>query len=102
VTFKYTKLGNIVVLSLPRTNVAFSATSNATTKTFTGMPASLFPSNTIISLGAASDNGGSYLAAQTTITSDGVIHMYTTANGDSWTSSGTAGFYMPMLTYVTA
>lgn len=97
---KWTKRDNVVTLSFPA--LFASGTSNATTKTLTGMPASIRPSGAINFSGFASDNGGAAVAARMVIASDGVITMYANAAAAAWTNSGTMSFEFPSMSWTTA
>ena len=99
VTVKYRKIGNVVVLNCP----GFTGlTSNATTKTITGMPLAIYPSGTTNFICAASDNGGAFVTATGTINASGVITFFTTVNSASWTNSGIAGVLDFTITYLSA
>lgn len=98
---KWTKIGNVVTLSFPGTSY-LSGTSNATSKTLTGMPAEIRPSGTIYgSINYASDN-----AAGTTgyisITAAGVIVLDKAQPTGVWTNSGAWDFYIPMMSWTVA
>jgi hypothetical protein len=99
IALKYRKIGSVVVLNC----AGFSGlTSNATTKTITGMPTALYPSATTSFICAASNNGGAYASANATIDSSGVINFYTSLNSAVWTNSGTAGVLDFTVTYLSA
>lgn len=97
-TIRYTVIGNTVTLNIPD----WTATSNTTSKTITGMPAALYPARTQYGLMAASDNGGSYVAAQFRVSTAGVLTFTATAGGNAWTGSGTAGSVAGAFTYTLA
>ena len=78
-------MGKVIQIDVP----AFTATSNATTKTLTGMPAGLRPATDKRGVYTAQDNSGAAAAALFNIGTDGVITLYPNANGDAWTASGT-------------
>lgn len=82
---KVAKLGDIVIVDVP----AFSATSNATSKTLTGMPAAYRPIASKNFIAIASDNGGANAAVLMTIGTDGVMTFYKNLDGGSPTNSGT-------------
>ncbi len=87
-TMYYTKIGNTVSVTM---GASISATSNATTKTLTGVPAAIRPANLKTFPVLVSDNGGSEVWGSGRLATDGVITVYPTATpGSNWTSSGTA------------
>lgn len=69
---KYTILGNVVTLTFPGTS-SVSGTSNAATKTLTGMPSALFPSATIKFPMCFGTDNGTGIFTGVSITSAGVI-----------------------------
>lgn len=85
-TGDYTLIGNVVIIRIP----ALTATSNATTKTYTGMLAPLFPSAARNFIAIISDNGGANVAALGVVETSGVITLYANLSGGAWTNSGTA------------
>jgi len=97
-TIRYTVIGNTVTLNIPD----WTATSNTTSKTITGMPAALYPARTQYGLMASSDNGGSYVAAQFRVSTAGVLTFTATAGGNVWTGSGTAASVAGAFTYTLA
>lgn len=85
-TIYYTKVGNIVVLETQE----IAATSNATTKTITGAPASIQPATANKRFIAnVSDNGGAYVPGMA-IFNGGTWSIYKDLAGSAWTASGTA------------
>jgi hypothetical protein len=93
-----TKVGNVVVMNIP----LLTGTSDATTKTITGCPAGLFPARTQEFTMVTSDNGGSYVDAQATIATNGVITITASLNGAAWTGSGTATIRNRTISYTLA
>lgn len=85
-TFRYNRIGNTVVLTM---GTFMTGTSNATTKTITGMPASLWPSVIIRGTTIVQDNGGTYVIGILQIQTDGIISFQKNSNFDLWTASGT-------------
>lgn len=81
----YTKLSNIVILQVP----TFTATSNATTKTITGMGASLKPTTQKYFLANTQDNGGSRVVSSCTLDTDGTITLYASPSRAAFTAAGT-------------
>lgn len=87
-TAYYYKLGKTVILTLP----TLTGTSNATSKTITGLPSAIAPARTVSQIGAGLNNGGSsfeavsmsIVAAATTITVGRLV------NDGLWTASGLA------------
>lgn len=100
---KWTKIGNRVDLIFPGTSQTGNLTSNATTKTFTGMPAELWPSGTIYSpacFGNDNSVGGNVFIA---IGTNGVMTLsYGGPTGGAWTGSGTFNFTFPMMSWTVA
>ena len=97
-TIRYTLIGNQVTLNIPD----WTATSNDTSKTITGMPAALYPARDQYGLMATSDNGAAYVAAQFRVTTAGVLTFTATAGGNTWTGSGTAASAAGAFTYTRA
>lgn len=101
-TVVYTKIGNQVTLMFP----SWAGTSNATTKTLTGMPAAIRPSGTYPVYGMISNVIDNTAAATTPgsfyIASSGVITMYPNTAGGNWTNSGTATGQNCCITYTLA
>jgi hypothetical protein len=88
----WTRVGRVVTLTLP----ALSGTSNASTFTFTGMPANIRPANTHYSpISWATDNGAAMTAVTASISSSGVIGFNISGFSNVWTSSGTKGLAEP-------
>lgn len=85
-TARWTLNGNVVTLFSP----ALTCTSNDVTKTLTGMPTDLLPSNQVYFAVFTQDNGGAYVAATAVLATSGVITLNTSANDAGWTGSGTA------------
>ncbi len=90
-----TRVGNLVTLGVP----AWTATSNATTKTITGMPAQYWPASQKRCLILTSDNGGGVTVSACTVGTDGVITMYAGPGFNNWTAAGTAVVYEFCFTY---
>lgn len=87
-TIRYTLLGNIVSASIP--SAGFSGTSNATSKTITGMPAALWPVHAQLFYLGVIDNGATQVLGTGLIGTDGVITLSPSvaASASSWTNSG--------------
>ncbi len=87
----YVKVGNAVTLEMATSG--FTGTSNATSKTITGMPAIIRPATGKVKLFyfAMSDNGGGFTLCNASIADTGVITFGNalTGGGTSWTNSGT-------------
>jgi hypothetical protein len=99
VTVRYTKIGNKVQLDVP----TLSGTSNATTKTLTGMSAALIPARAKNQVIGASDNGGAIVPSICTLSALGVITFYATiATSVNWTASGTAEIVAFQMSYTLA
>lgn len=80
------KIGNTVTLKIPTKQ----GTSNAVSKTITGMPNSLKPATGIDFITTASDNGGAFVASLGMLSASGVITLYATLSAGAWTASGIA------------
>lgn len=85
-----------ITIDLPS---GFTATSNATTKTITGMPTSLRPASGKVFTGIGVDNGGTAAAIRIDVGTDGVITLYKDVAAGSWTNSGTFTVQPFALTY---
>jgi len=96
-TWKWVKVGSMVTITPP--NTVISGTSNSTGKSFTGLPASLYPATSIATFCQASDNGGAYTVGLFTISAAGVIAVYKDANGSNWTASGTSSIVGNIFSY---
>ena len=79
------KTGSQVTIDVP----AYTATSNATTKTLTGMPAPLRPATLKRGVYTSQDNSATAAASLFTVETSGVITLYPNADGNAWTASGT-------------
>lgn len=99
-TVYITKLGNQVTLNFR--GMVTTGTSNATTKTLTGLSSAYRPASLTYAMGIASDNGGAQVAARFEIAASGVITMSADTNASSWTASGTMIFVPLNITYTTA
>lgn len=87
-TMRYTRIGKKVTLTA---SGPWSGTSNATSKTITGMPASLYPTTeTRAPSVSVFDNGGASVIGLLRINTNGVIDVFPTIAGGNWTASGTA------------
>ena len=90
-TLSSTMLGPLVTLNIP----LFTGTSNATTMTITGMPASLYPARSQILTVPCIYNGGAAVATPgaVVIGSTGTMSFYldTTVGLNGWSNSGTKG-----------
>lgn len=96
-TIYVTKVGNSANLT-PGTS-STTATSNATTKTITGMPSAIRPTRDQPFFFAGLDNGGTIAMAFAKITSAGVISFFSSLIGGAWTASGSANITMPNVPY---
>lgn len=96
-TINYVKVGNIVTLSL--SGGTWNGTSNATTKTLTGMPAAIRPSATRYGTGMHSDNSGAYACGNVSLSTGGVLAMAVLDSAAGWTGSGAAVGYFHNFTY---
>jgi len=83
-TVKYVKVGDIVTISVP----TLTGTSNAITKTITGMPAAIRPAATKRAITIVTDNGGSPVSGEVFIYDTGIMDFYITLAAGAWTGSG--------------
>jgi hypothetical protein len=87
-TAYYTRVGKSVTL-----RVASTGTSNATTKSLTGIPAAIRPASIQAFPFACTDNGAaSATMCFAVINTDGTANLYKDATLGSWTASGASGF----------
>lgn len=84
-TINYTVVGNVVTLDVPLA----TCTSNATSKTITGMPAGIRPATAKRSMTWNSDNAGANTASIVDLATSGVLSLFV-GGGNNWTASGTA------------
>lgn len=86
-TIRYSVKGNIVTLDIP----GVGGTSDATTKTITGMPQHLWPVAGFREfMAVASDNGGAQVATYNAVNGGtGVLDFRATIAGAAWTAAGT-------------
>lgn len=96
-TVYYVKVGDQVTIDTPYN--AMTGTSNATTKTITGMPAAIRPASTKRWFAIVQDNGGVALAGEFFLYSTGVLDFYTNLNAAGFTASGTATVFQLCYTY---
>lgn len=95
-TLTWQRNGNLVTLFIPE----YSVTSNATTMTITGMPASTVqPATAQYFPVRISDNGGSKVWGIVRIETTGVLTFFATAAGGAFTASGTKSFDATSITY---
>lgn len=97
-TAKITKVGDHITITIPD----LDGTSNATTKTITGIPAAYFPASVKRYVMVASDNGGAYAAARAHLGIDGVVTLFRTVAGDAWTASGATSTLAFSMSYTLA
>jgi hypothetical protein len=97
-TVRYTKIGNQITLNIDD----MSGTSNATTKTLTGMPAALLPARIKRAVAFTGDNGGSAVASMAILRTTGTIELYPNAAAGNWTASGTAEVLAFQMAYTLA
>jgi hypothetical protein len=97
-TVRYVKHGNTVTLEIP--DVA--GTSNATTKTLTGLPAELQPaSRKQALLASVQDNGGTLTPALVRIQGASIAY-FANASGAAFTAKGTFSAQPVLVTYTLA
>ena len=85
-TMRYVKVGNLVTLT-GDVNIT-GVTSNATTKTFTGLPSVLNPSTVARFPAFVSDNGSAITISAGRIETSGVLTIFRDPAGTAWTASG--------------
>lgn len=83
-TARWVRNGNAVTLYIP----SLTGTSDATTATLTGMPTTIRPARTQISVARVTENGTTQLGLAS-IATDGVISLFATIAGAAFTASGT-------------
>jgi len=86
-TVYVTKIGNAIIFHF---DGDLTGTSNAATKTVTGMPAAYFPARAVNFTTPVKDNGGSFVYGQVFLNTSGVFNYTIDAGANSFTSSGTA------------
>lgn len=96
-TMRYVKCGSSVILSL---DSSLTAVSNATTATLTGMPSNLYPARTQTAVIRIRDNGVSAFGLAE-ISTSGVISLFPTAVGGSFTAAGDKGVLRTSWPYLT-
>lgn len=98
-TITYSKIGSTVTIDVPVT----TGTSNAVTKTITGMPAAIRPTTQKATVGRTVDNSASAVPAIITVETSGVItYGATIAAQGNFTNSGTFSGGAFCLTYTLA
>lgn len=100
-TVNYTKNGSNVTFTSVTATPA-TGTSNATSKTLTGVPPELRPSGTVYFPVTAGEDAGVATTVFWDLNSSGVIKMNNGLVGGAWTGSGTFKAYMPPMTYTLA
>lgn len=96
-TATWFRVGKIVLLVLP----SLSGTSNATTLTFTGLPAVIQPAtlNHAMSIALASDNGAIVTANALISAGSGTIQFAKNGALGGWTAAGSKGVNTAVLAY---
>jgi hypothetical protein len=94
-TARYTKIGRVVVLSLP----SLSGTSNATTFSMTGLPAALTPANQSNHLAPAQTDAGVVSCLVAVAPGAPTISATLWMTTGTWPATGTKNLYAPVLTY---
>lgn len=95
---RYVKSGGVVTMTLDTVRW-LDGTSNATTKTFTGMPATLYPSQTRYFIGLSIDNAAPWAACLCSVSTTGVITFTKDLAGNAFTGSGAAYCAPNTITY---
>jgi hypothetical protein len=105
VSCSYAISGSMVTLTINKTNVAITGTSNSTAFSMTGLPAAMQPSTSfgaVPTLWGFYDNGVVASGTVTITAGSGTITFYKGSSGTlaSWTGSGTKGISSPItITY---
>lgn len=94
-TINYVKVGNLVCVNIPNAGSGLAGTSDTTSMTITGMPATIRPSATrVCSFPSVGDNSaliGDAEAVWAQVGTDGVITFYINGSATGFTASGTKG-----------
>jgi hypothetical protein len=99
-SFRYVKVGGMVTIRINAASGRVEGTSNATTKTITGMPSTLWPSLYVYGVAYGVDNGGTMVPQFLYISpSDGSINMGKDLAGNVFTASGSFISYPSMISY---
>ncbi|HNB44617.1 MAG TPA: hypothetical protein PLL72_10500 [Burkholderiaceae bacterium] len=93
-TARYVVDNDVCTLYLP----GLTGTSNATSATITGLPASMQPGSAVFGTALLSLDNGVEVVAQCDITA-GVITLYRNGSATGWTASGTKGIRAQTITY---
>jgi len=93
-----TKSGSMVTIDVP----AFTATSTATSKTITGMPAPLRPATQKSGIFIGSDSGRANAIGLFLVGTNGTITLYPGPQVGNWTNSGTFASTAFSFSYTTA
>lgn len=94
----YQRVGDVVTIEF----ATLAGTSNAVTKTITGLPADLRPTTAKASFPVyVSDNGGAVVVGLATLGTNGTITLYITPASGAWTNAGTAQVVGTSWTYTT-
>lgn len=91
----YSRFDKMVMIFLP----TITGTSNATTFTLTGIPASLIPSSDRTVFVRTVDNGGAVTVSLAVIKNDGSISIFKNVSAAAFTASGTKTLYNCMINY---
>lgn len=101
-TMEYQRTNDEVSLTLA-SSTAPGGTSNATTKTLTGMPEHLWPASPVFFFGTGTDSAtGTPVVSRFKIDTDGVIYLHPGLNGETWTASGSMNVRLVLPPYLRA
>jgi len=90
----YTRNGNLVTLTLP----FIQGTSNASGATLTGLPASVWPANTVIAWGLTANNSVT-AHARLEVSAAGTITLYSSPTSATFATSGSKGIVGATVSY---
>ena len=93
----YQRVGNAVTITIP----TITGTSNSTSFSITGIPASIRPTGLRQVFGSSQDNGGAFVLCNANVQSSGTISVFANAQGGAFTASGTKTWSQQTITYVT-
>lgn len=85
----YSVRGQVATLTF----ITTSGTSDTTGKSFTGLPAAIYPATTKSFPIRISNNGAAIVWGMVDITNAGAVNFYTTPAAGAWTASGTAQLF---------
>lgn len=93
-TIEWSLTGDVVTLQIP----TISGTSNSTSATITGMPASIRPSTASSGIGITVDSGTAAIG-RIVVETTGTITLYNSVTAAGFTAAGTKGIQFSTITY---